>query len=415
MKWIASLLLLPWLVACSVYQKETPDGYAHLRAVPAIKSRANDDLPLHYRLYHTSDTSGVCYFELDPADYLLKRDSAELWSRSAQFQLTLKKGSLSRDVLFQAEKKLTFANDTTMIDSLVFYTPARTDLWYDVRVTDLHKHSYRQQQNWWLRPESIQPEHFLIRDIGSSVPIVTHFASGPVLHLESTYFRDSTLQARIYRGLDIPAAAPFAWGNHYADFSKPDTTYAVSFTGKTLDIQLGQGYVLLNLPRNKQFAAGFFAYPASSKQNYLQCMSYFCTQDELLALQDSATAAAAYENFWLRAAKQDTVKKELLQKEYMRRVDAANAAYSSYKPGSLTDRGMIYLVFGTPDRVQQEAFHEIWTYNQLAVSEIEFLFFQDRDGKAPNHSYLERGTQYKNPYYMQVENWRTGVVGMTRE
>lgn len=415
MKWIASFLLLPWLLACSVYQKDTPDGYAHLRAVPTIKSRENDHLPLQYRLYHTSDTSGVCYFELDPADYLLKRDSLETWFRQAQLQLVLKKGTLAKEVLFQAEKTLTFRHDSIFSDSLVFRVPARTDLWVDVKVTDLNKYSYRQQQNWWLRPESIQTEYFVLRDPANATPFVTHFAPGPTLHLRSAYFRDSTLQARIYRGLDIPAAAPFAWGNHYADFSKPDTTYAVSFAGDALDIDLDQGYALLNLPRNSQFASGFFAYPTASQQNYLRCMSYFCTQEELLLLQDSTTALAAYENFWLRAAKQDIVKKQMLQQEYLRRVDAANAAYSSYKPGSMTDRGMIYVVFGPPDRVQQEAFHEIWMYNQLAGSEVDFLFFQDRDRQAPNHYYLERGSQYKNPYYIQVENWRTGVVEMTGE
>jgi GWxTD domain-containing protein len=415
MKWIASLLLIAGLVSCSIYQKETPDGYAHLRVLPAVKPKPNDELPLRYRLYSLSDTLGICYFEIDPAHYLLKRDSLEAWFCQAQFQLTLKKGTLSKDILFQAQKTFTFRDKQPISDSLVFKMPAGTDLWYDVRVTDLNKYSYRQALNWWLRPESIQPEHFLLLEASRQRPFVTHFSPGPTLHLRSDHFHNSSLQARIYHGLDTPAAAPFAWGNNFADFSEPDTTYLVSFTGNALDIEVGQGYVLLNPPGNDKFTAGFFAYPTAAFENYLQCMAYFCTQDEITALSDSTTARAAYEDFWLRAADQDTVKKHLLQREYMHRVDAANAAYSSYKPGSLTDRGMIHSVFGAPDRVQQEGFHEIWMYNDIALNEVDFLFFQDRDQQAPNHFYLERGIQYKNPYYISVENWRTGVVELTFE
>ena len=78
----------------------------------------------------------------------------------------------------------------------------------------------------------------------------------------------------------------------------------------------------------------------------------------------------------------DTEYNELMD-EYYRRVSYANENFDGWKEGWETDRGMIYILFGPPDRVERtnpsmanSTLYQIWTYNKINKQFI----FKDQNG-----------------------------------
>jgi len=78
----------------------------------------------------------------------------------------------------------------------------------------------------------------------------------------------------------------------------------------------------------------------------------------------------------------DTEHNELME-EYYKRVSYANENFDGWKDGWETDRGMIYILFGPPDRVERtnpsmsnSTLYQIWTYNGINKQFI----FKDQNG-----------------------------------
>jgi hypothetical protein len=98
-------------------------------------------------------------------------------------------------------------------------------------------------------------------------------------------------------------------------------------------------------------------------------------------------------------------------KAYYRRVTEANRLFTTYKEGWKTDMGMVYIVFGPPNRVQYLKDKEVWTYAQSAnYAELNFNFVKRPNLFVEDHYELLRYVDYEPYWYPTVEEWRTGVV-----
>lgn len=404
---LATLLVLS---ACGIHSPEVHDGYAHLRELPVIKPKFTEGLPVNYRFYAISDTSGVCYVEINPLDLLNKRDSLENWYRNAQFDLTVKKGSVARENLFQSSKSWIISDDVARVDSFLIKYPAKDDLWFEINFSDLNKHTYFQEQGWWLRQKSLLTQHFILLDPVGKTPQVKPYSKYDTLTIRSNYFNNEMLQVCQYNHLDRPALSPFAFGITEPDFQKPDSVYELQFLNKQLTLPVKSAYVLIRDKNKPNQVTGFFTYSEDDLQAAYQSMTYISSSSEMEKMKDPKQAEATFNQFWIKAAGKDKSKTEKLQEEFMRRVKHANQQFSSYKLGCLTDRGMIYIVYGEPERIQKEGFQEIWSYRNAGIDQLNFIFYYDQDQMAPNNCYLERSLHYKGSYYIAVESWRSGFV-----
>ena len=113
--------------------------------------------------------------------------------------------------------------------------------------------------------------------------------------------------------------------------------------------------------------------------------------------QDYKEQLAYFQRFWKRIdPNPDTEKNELIE-EYYQRVNIANQLFSTPNMGGwLTDRGRIYIKFGSPDDIERHPFeldskpYQIWRYYSLRKT---FLFI-DTSGF---------GDYFLDPNYMDVE------------
>ncbi|RAJ95846.1 GWxTD domain-containing protein [Larkinella arboricola] len=138
---------------------------------------------------------------------------------------------------------------------------------------------------------------------------------------------------------------------------------------------------------------------------------YVSTNTEINGLNSATDFKKALDRYWLTMMGGDQSLARGAIKAYYGRVEEANRLFTTYKEGWKTDKGMIYIVLGPPDRVQRSRDREVWVYNQRAnVSEINFTFNRKPNQFVEDHYELVRYVEYQPVWYPVVEAWRTGAI-----
>ena len=138
---------------------------------------------------------------------------------------------------------------------------------------------------------------------------------------------------------------------------------------------------------------------------------YVSTSSEMNELNSTLDAKKSFDKYWLglMSGSEEVAKRSI--RAYFSRVEEANNLFTTYKEGWKTDKGMIYIVLGPPDRVQRSRDREVWVYNRRAnVSEINFTFNRKPNQFVDDHYELVRYAEYQPVWYPIVEAWRTGAV-----
>lgn len=124
-------------------------------------------------------------------------------------------------------------------------------------------------------------------------------------------------------------------------------------------------------------------------REYLRCLNPRCSEPErdyvnnLVLTDDKETMQQFLYNFW--ATRSPLNPKEAWQ-EYYAQVKLVNASYSTRtKKGYMSDRGYVYLRYGTPDKICEEPFepgaypYEIWHYYAVAGQRNKHCVFMSQD------------------------------------
>ena len=124
-------------------------------------------------------------------------------------------------------------------------------------------------------------------------------------------------------------------------------------------------------------------------REYLLCLVPRCSESErdyihnLVKTDDKTTMQQFLYNFWNTRA---PFNPKDAWDEYYAQVKRVNASYSTRtKKGYTTDRGYMYLKYGTPDKICEEPFepgaypYEIWHYYEVAGQRNKHLVFMSQD------------------------------------
>ena len=124
-------------------------------------------------------------------------------------------------------------------------------------------------------------------------------------------------------------------------------------------------------------------------REYVRCLNPRCSEAErnyinnLVLTNDIQTMQQFLYTFWSTRAPFNP--KEAWE-EYLAQVKRVNASYSTKtKKGYMTDRGYVYLKYGTPDKIAEEPFepgaypYEIWHYYEVAGQRNKHCVFMSQD------------------------------------
>ncbi|HXD91701.1 MAG TPA: GWxTD domain-containing protein, partial [Bacteroidia bacterium] len=196
----------------------------------------------------------------------------------------------------------------------------------------------------------------------------------------------------------------------------PDSTFYVNSTnGHSVPLQVTrQGIYFIRLD-----TAATGCTVIGVEQNFPKVLSYeqmiaatrfIMNKDEHQKMINASDKQAAIDKFWLTLGGGEDRAKELI-KRYYNRIQDANTFFTSHIEGWKTDMGMIYIVFGTPNKTYKTNQMETWVYgNEGAPNAITFRFEKINNPFSENNFKLIRNINYRDPWYIAVNNWRDGHV-----
>jgi GWxTD domain-containing protein len=138
---------------------------------------------------------------------------------------------------------------------------------------------------------------------------------------------------------------------------------------------------------------------------------YISSSQETKAVNENKNAKQALDRYFLTITGGNQMVSKKIIKTYYHRIEDANRLFTTYKEGWKTDKGMVYIVLGPPNKVQRSRDREVWMYAQSQnFSEIIFTFNRKPNQFTENYYELVRYPEYQAYWYPFVEAWRTGNV-----
>ncbi len=146
-------------------------------------------------------------------------------------------------------------------------------------------------------------------------------------------------------------------------------------------------------------------------EKLLKPLVYISTSYESKIVGDNQNLKQALDNYFLTITGGNQMVAKKIIKTYYHRIEESNRLFTTYKEGWKTDKGMVYIVLGPPNKVQRSRDREVWMYAQSQnFSEIIFTFNRKPNQFTENYYELVRYPEYKEYWYPFITAWRTGNV-----
>ncbi len=173
------------------------------------------------------------------------------------------------------------------------------------------------------------------------------------------------------------------------------------------------GYPLFNFGTN---------FPGISEpEMMIEPLIYLSSETKINEMLAASSRKIALDNFWLGMSNNVEKSRELLR-IYYNRVLFANYFFSSYKEGWRTDRGMIYIIYGPPDKVYKTSEGEKWGYLKPEIKsgwgaryrvKEDYLYFSfmNRENPFTYTDYTIIRSESVTSYWEQaIRSWQSGIV-----
>jgi len=207
---------------------------------------------------------------------------------------------------------------------------------------------------------------------------------------------------------------------------EPERIVAVSYSDTMPMMFPRQGIYLCSVDRKIREGFTFMnfgvTFPAmNSPEAMIEPLVYISSQDEVAALRSAVKPKAALDEFWINCGGNIDKSRELIR-IYYTRVLYSNYYFTSYKEGWRSERGMIYIIYGPPDKVYKTSEGESWGYRKPVIKsswggrysvEEDYLFFnfkKKEDIFSDNVYYLSRSETLVTYWDKAVASWRKGIV-----
>ncbi len=206
----------------------------------------------------------------------------------------------------------------------------------------------------------------------------------------------------------------------------PDTIVPLPYSDTLPMMFPKEGIYLCSTGRDIPEGYTFFnfgeSYPQmNTPEAMIEPLGYIANEDELNNLRSAPKPKVALDEFWIKCGGNVEKSRELIRIFYTR-VLYANYYFTSYKEGWRSDRGMIYIIYGPPDKVYKTTQGESWGYRKPVIKSSwgtryrvkeEYLFFTFRkkqDVFTDNDFYISRSETLVTFWEQAVASWRKGIV-----
>ncbi len=234
--------------------------------------------------------------------------------------------------------------------------------------------------------------------MGKEQPLLTSYLTTADL----SWSTEATMEVTSYSDRFGPADAPMEEMKQLAPRLFVDSTYLVDETFELVDYKfyyfrndtlVDQGLALMKSPPY---------YPAYRLIGELiPPMKYLTTEAEYRTLTTSTRPKRTFDEFWINTYGTKFRARNAIRK-YYKSVEYANHYFTTYKQGWKTDRGIIFIMYGTPYEMYRNDTGETWLYDNI---EFEFIKVSTLFGDT---FVLRKDRNYEKEWYKQVGRLRKG-------
>ena len=208
--------------------------------------------------------------------------------------------------------------------------------------------------------------------------------------------------------------------------TKPDTVVGFLYSD-TLPLMFPRkGIYLCSVGKNLNEGYAFFNFGAefpgmTSPEQMIEPLCYLASEDEMTDMKANPKPKMALDGFWLKCGGNVEKARELIR-IYYTRILYANYYFTSYKEGWRTDRGMVYMIYGPPDRLYKSSEGETWGYRKRVVKTtwgtsysvkeeyLDFIFKKRENIFSDNEYSITRSETTISYWDQAVMSWRKGKV-----
>lgn len=238
----------------------------------------------------------------------------------------------------------------------------------------------------------------------NGTPVLNHFI--PVGTAANVFDTNQRHIVSLYKS-SFPAGTPaFAEGTaKVSSLLRVDSSFIIQPSDTLRFTEKG----LYLIQRDTLVAEGFtiraeLDYPKLARvESLADPMIYVCTRQESERIRQAKGDKRAFDKVILGITG-DAGRARIFMRNYFKRVELANQLFSSYKEGWKTDRGMIYIIFGTPDEVYKTNEREVWNYK--SPDRVSFDFTRSPTLFDPENYVLIRSKKYQQTWYEIIDLWR---------
>ena len=257
------------------------------------------------------------------------------------------------------------------------------------------------------------PENYLLLDLDKRPLIYNYFGEDQEVRVKTAHPEKELLWVYYYHR-DFPIAqTPFHFEKRKPFNYRPDSIFSVKLekgVSELIDLQQQGFYHILSDTSQREgltlFRFGEDFPEISTPEQMLQPLRYISSSSEFEDLKSSDNTKMAVDKFWLEL-KGDEIRARNAIKSYYSSAEKANVYFSSYQEGWKTDRGLIYMIYGPPHKMNRGKGYETWLYGRAnSLNSIEFTFVQVVNPFTQNDYQLIKSPKYKTSWYYSVDNIR---------
>ncbi|MBL4592598.1 MAG: GWxTD domain-containing protein [Flavobacteriales bacterium] len=417
-KLIIILSIIAFAFACKSGQKAATNKNVAGIYMPGLNLIDPD-----YKIFHKNDTLTELHFRLSSENilYTKKRtDTAFSANILIKYELTDKATETLTDSASIFFTDYGSNKQKKFLDGLIKLKTA-VNKNYDLVITvnDLTRDHYIRKRITVNRSNIYNSQNYLLLDSTHNVVFKNHFNSNDKVFIQKNEGNPSKSITLKFYSTKLPIAKPpFSVDAETKDLVfKPKFTSLLDFDStNTLAYTVTEkGLYHFQATENVNSGPTLFNFQENfpkvkNPENMIGPMRYISTKKEFAVLNDSENKKLAVDQHWINVAGSSERARTLIR-EYYTRVESANNYFTSYLEGWKTDRGIIYIIYGTPNVVYKNKDYENWIYGEENnMMSISFVFHKVKNPVSNNDYSLSRSPMFKNSWFRAVDSWRSGRI-----
>ena len=416
---ITLLGLLLVLLSCNTTKPQKRDRE---REQSKTYSKDANDLQIRMFLYHVDSINSQLYYSIDNKQLIYKKiDSVGNFSASVK---------VFYKFLPYADAKVFFDSSTVYINDksvgepqakiLAGYIPLKINVaqasYLELYINDVNG---KKHQTHYIKCEKANPygqQSYIMMGNNNAVFFSNKIEKGNNINIYNTRLTFTKARVDFFANDYSLPPPPFSERASLPYPTNPDSTFYInSGNGHSIPLQItNQGIYFIRLD-----TASTGCTVMGVEQNFPKVLSheqmiaatrFIMNKDEYQKMANASDKQAAIDKFWLTLGGGEDRAKELI-KRYYNRIQDANTFFTSHIEGWKTDMGMIYIVFGPPNKTYKTNQMETWVYgDEGSPTAITFRFEKINNPFSENNFRLIRNQNYRDPWYIAVNNWRDGHI-----